>query len=376
MRTKKVLVVGMLDSIHLARWLEQFASTDVKFMIFPSTHYRRLHSKLEVLSDEQFKVFGRKLFRGFSGYLDSIITFRLISDRLGKVMRKCLLRFVTSFFDPDIIHAIEIQHAGYLMECRENYRTKNILTNWGSDIYYFQHFKNHREKISRALSWATHYSAECERDYELALDFNFSGVFLPRIPNAGGFSFIEKSTDCSSRELILVKTYGGEFGAGKIAIGAIQEFAKAEPNSRIHFYSVTSDLENSVQEIQKSGYGKITYSTLKEPLSHDELLEMFRNARIYVGCSKSDGLSTSFLEAICSGAYPIQTNTSCAQELIDEGAAGSIVNLDESSVINVLRQVYSDSSRLDLAQVQNYSYARTKLSSQRIENIAQTFYQI
>ena len=71
-------------------------------------------------------------------------------------------------------------------------------------------------------------------------------------------------------------------------------------------------------------------------------MKLFERARIYIGCSRSDGLSTSFLQALCSGAYPIQTDTSCASELVDGGASGSIIPLDESSVLNTLLSVIHD----------------------------------
>ena len=42
----KVLVVGMLDSIHVARWLGQFDDEYLDLYLFPSSPNRRLHPKL------------------------------------------------------------------------------------------------------------------------------------------------------------------------------------------------------------------------------------------------------------------------------------------------------------------------------------------
>jgi hypothetical protein len=49
------------------------------------------------------------------------------------------------------------------------------------------------------------------------------------------------------------------------------------------------------------------------------MYENFANSRIYIGASRSDGISTSFLEALVLGAYPIQTNTSCGNEWVEKG---------------------------------------------------------
>ena len=40
---KRVLVIGMLDSIHLARWLGQFVDDEIDFAILASKKYRKLH---------------------------------------------------------------------------------------------------------------------------------------------------------------------------------------------------------------------------------------------------------------------------------------------------------------------------------------------
>lgn len=376
MSKKKILIVGMVDSIHLARWLKQFSSSDIQFLVFPSNHYRSVHPNLKLLQSAQFRIFGYQSFRNLSGYFDSLLTLRFLNSRIGDKFRRFLLRFTIATFKPTIIHAIEIQHAGYLIEPINLPAVKRILTNWGSDIYYFQHFDDHKKKIISALNWATHYSAECERDYELASLWGFSGTFLPKIPNAGGFDIFESPFPCSDRKLILVKTYGGQFGAGDIAIRAIQRFIYEYPESRIHFYSVTPDLEDQVRKIEVRSQGMVTFSTLRKPLKHEELMTLFQNARIYLGCSKSDGLSTSFLQAVCTGSYPIQTNTSCAQELVDEGVAGSIIKVNEETVLDTLRQVHRDSALLDAAQKTNFTYARTNLSVDLIESRAKSFYDI
>ena len=45
---------------------------------------------------------------------------------------------------------------------------------------------------------------------------------------------------------------------------------------------------------------------------HDEILRQFGRARLYLGISISDAISTSVLEAMSMGAFPIQTDTSCS----------------------------------------------------------------
>jgi Glycosyl transferase 4-like len=164
MTKKKVLVVGMLDSIHIARWIKQFVGTELDILVFPSSHFKFTHPNLLELKNSNIRIRGAAFSKSFLGYFDSLITFRFFGNRFGKFMRRFYLLLVVAIYRPGVIHAIEIQHAGYLVSSIKGISNRRILTNWGSDIYYFQHVAGHRIKISKALDWATHYSAECMRD--------------------------------------------------------------------------------------------------------------------------------------------------------------------------------------------------------------------
>ena len=43
----KILIIGMADSVHLARWLSQFIDQPIDFTIFPSSPHRRIHPLLK-----------------------------------------------------------------------------------------------------------------------------------------------------------------------------------------------------------------------------------------------------------------------------------------------------------------------------------------
>ena len=141
-----------------------------------------------------------------------------------------------------------------------------------------------------------------------------------------------------------------------------------------YFYSVTEDLFSQVL-ILKSKYGnRVNYSTLKKPVSESELAKIFSISRIYIGCSVSDGISTSFLEALTKGVYPIQTNTSCAGEWFEKGAIASLVPLNLDSIKNALDRAIEDDILVDKASVQNLRVAQKNLSYQLISEKAKVFY--
>lgn len=374
MRKRRVLIIGMLNSIHIARWLRQFQEADLEIYLFPSTHFRFPHDQILRLNGPVINVLGLSFFGKYLGYVDTFVTFRFVNNQIGLTLRKLYLRIAILVIRPDIIHAIEIQHAGYLVSSLGRSVDRRILTNWGSDIYFFQHQPKHSRRIRSSLEWATDYSAECSRDYKLAQEFGFEGRNLPKIPNAGGFEPNSNLRKCSERNLIIVKSYGGEFGAGLIAIEAISLFLQEYQNFNVFFYSVTQDLLDPVQILQNRFPTLIDYATLEDSLPHEKLMEIFCQARVYLGCSRSDGLSTSFLQALCTGAYPIQTNTSCADELILDGAVGSVIPLDLNLILSAIKQIVFDEKSLDRAQELNAQFSESKLAASMISKLAQTYY--
>jgi hypothetical protein len=366
----------MFDSIHIARWVRQFENTDFTLILFPSSHFRNIHPDILKPRSPNIHIVGAGIFSGLFGYIDSLVTLRFFGGNVAMVIRRIYLKLTIKLVKPRVIHAIEIQHAGYLMADYLGGSQRRILTNWGSDIYYFVKFEHHKTKIKAALEWATHYSAECERDYALASELGFSGINLPRIPNAGGFNIFKSEVKCSDRKLILIKTYGGQFGAARIAIKAIADFLTENQKFEVFFYSVTKDVIDAVENLKNTYPKLVTFSTLENPLTQDEIISLFHKARIYLGCSISDGLSTSFLQALTTGAYPIQTNTSCASELTNLGASGSIVNPNALEILFELNDKINNKKFLDESQKINLEFSRTYLEKNQVSQIAKKFYEI
>lgn len=375
MKSKKILVVGMLDSIHLARWLLQFVGHDFEITVFASTHFRYPHERLSNFSHSNVRILGLKKFGKFLGFIDSIITFRFFGSTVGNFFRKFYLRLYIHIYRPRVIHAIEIQHAGYLISSINASAERKILTNWGSDIYYFRHIPGHESKIRLALNWATHYSAECSRDYKLAEDLGYRGVELPKIPNAGGYMVRQIDRDSlGERSQLIVKSYGGQFGLGLIAVSVCTNFLEHFKLASVFLYSVTDDLLMEVENLSFRFPGRVRYATQSDHLKHEEILNEFNKSKVYLGLSRSDGLSTSFLEALISGAYPIQSNTSCASEIIEAGAVGSIVEPNVEDVTAELFRVFADGQLIYKAHEKNKLIAEKFLAFDEIKEIAKTYY--
>ncbi len=376
-----VVLVGMMDSVHTFRWLNQFKETDTKFVLLPSKKFRRFHPEIKNLinKNDNFK-YGIKLKSNINK-LDCYFDFLLVNlfSMFGRSYRVSMLSRLILRISPDYVHALEIQGAGYI--CAASFKqvstqSKLIVTNWGSDIYFFQKYPDHALKITETLQLADYYSAECDRDYDLAKKFGFKGISLPSFPNAGGFSIenLPLGKRASERKQLIVKAYTGIFGLGEIAVEAITQIIGVDDTLEVLFYSVDHKLEEKIKKIVPQFPNRIRYITQHNPISHSELLIEFSQSRIYLGCSKSDGISTSFLEAIVSGCYPIQTNTSCASEWIQKGFKGSIITPQLSEITSALTNAIKNDNLVDEAQEANLRLSPKFLSEEVIKPQSLLFY--
>jgi glycosyltransferase involved in cell wall biosynthesis len=280
----------------------------------------------------------------------------------------------------DYIHALELNHAGYIASKASLFglaqNTKVISTNWGSDIYWFQKYRRHQKKIRKLMEVSDFYSAECYRDLDLATKYGFTGKFLAVSPNAGGIPNIFSSADLeppSVRKTILIKGYETFVGRASIALGAISEMSSELTDYEIIVYSANKKTINTVKRIQKNTKLKIR-AIPKKKLTHGEMLKLFGKARVYVGVSLSDGISTSLLEAMAMGAFPIQTNTSCAEEWIEDGSTGKLIEPIQEDVKNSLRLALLNDSLVDQACVINRMKIENQCNDEQIKLKSLKFY--
>ena len=365
----------------MGRWMSQFEGTDTIFVLYPSKKFRRINpSILRLLSKNSSldaRLYNQWVPKCIFGYFDFALNVLPLKANLN--LRTLNLRKLLKRNEFDYIHALEIQGAGYLLtESLSDLRGsigKTIITNYGSDIYYYRQDAVHKAKIISVLQIADYYSAECSRDYKLARELGFTGTDLPCIPNAGGFE-VSKSigTRASDRGQIIVKCYGGQFGRGQLILKALNEILVSFNSYHVLLYSVTEDLLREAQILSENFPKRVRIATQTKPIPHDELIKEFAESRVYVGASVSDGISTSFLEAIVQGAFPIQTNTSCANEWVERGASGFITALNAGEIESKIRKVLEDDYLVNQAQVSNRLFAEKALDSISLKSIALDFY--
>jgi glycosyltransferase involved in cell wall biosynthesis len=370
--------VCMLDSIHTARWLENFKYQSIDFILMSSTPNRRVHPIIRDLVRGKADQVSKMTIKPFAGVFS--IPLWLLDRVFKDQIRGVLLSRLIGSEKPDYVHALELNHAGYIMTYAKNRHVsgsvKFIATNWGSDIFWFQQFYSHRKRISNLLTDLDFYSAECHRDLELATKYGFTGQFMDVLPNAGGLEKDHLYRDLSTtsgRDVIVVKGYQSFVGRAVIALEAISSISSNLSNYKFVVYSANYKTQRLVKKLKSQTGLNITCHGKKQ-LSHKEMLSLFASARIYLGVSLSDGISTSLLEAMAGGAFPIQTSTSCADEWIVNGVSGFLVNPSVDNICQALLVASTDDDLVDKASEINLRVARERLDSTTINEKLKKFY--
>ena len=105
------------------------------------------------------------------------------------------------------------------------------------------------------------------------------------------------------------------------------------------------------------------------------MLRMFARSRVYLGVSVSDAISTSALEAMAMGAFPIQTNTSCCDEWFEDKVGGYLIPPDNVAFIaDRLRTALSDDELVNKAAEINWVTVKSRLDQQDFAKRVYSFY--
>ncbi len=371
---KVILIVAMPESIHAARWVNQITQQGWKIHLFPSLGGRTFHAEFDGVT-AHYWLYTRLLKKNiklskFTTFIDRALSYIrcAIIDRYYPGYRAKQLAKLVIKLRPDIVHSLEFQASGYLtLSAKEKFGAGFpawIATNWGSDIYLFGRLQKHREKIKKLLSSCDFYSCECERDVALAREFGFQKVSLPVFPNTGGFDLEKlqsiRQNKTSSRRIIMLKGYQHWAGRSLVALRALERSADLLSDYEIYIYSASPDV-NIAAELFTVKTGVVTH--IISDTTHQKMLELHGQARISIGLSISDAISTSLLEAMVMGSFPIQSCTACADEWIVHGISGMIVPPEDPDIIEMaIRTALSDDDLVDNASVTNWQVALNRLN--------------
>lgn len=361
----KVLFVCMAHSVHAARWIGQLAGTDWDVHVFPvedGVHADlkkvTLHEVLPLDAPERRRARVRQP-EGLSGrgrrWARRVVG---LSERARD--RETDLVRVIERVRPDVVHSLELIKAGDLVR-RALARVRRrhprwIATNWGSEIYYFARLPEFRETVEGVLSACRYLLCNCQRDADLARRLGFTGEVLGLMPGGGGIDVrdaleLDPDRPVSGRRTIALKGYHGWAGRALVALRAIRMCLDVVQGYRVSLFLADPSVDFTARQLREECGIELE---IIPPSPRREILRLMGRSRVALGLSISDGVSSSMLEAMVMGAFPIQSETSGAGEWMRDGRHALFVPPeDEEAVAGALRQALTDDALVDRAAVEN-----------------------
>lgn len=282
--------------------------------------------------------------------------------------------------NPHLVHVNQLQLAGYpTLRAFEKFQTqlpKLWVTNYGSELSWYLPRRLHSARLRRLLGIADYFSAECTRDYRLAEAAGFSGTALPCLPVSGSLVINPASQKTDARTRIAVKGYQTRWGMGLRAVYRSAKFARRFADAKkfeLFVFSCTLPTFLYCWFLDQISHTPVKYFR-KGKLSHEQVLMALAESVVYVGASKADGISTSMLEAMSQGAFPIQTNTSCAAEWFTTETGVAYPIEDVKLLDKILARVVFGDFDLDLARERNFSKLSNSLNPEVVNRAIWGFY--
>ena len=280
-------------------------------------------------------------------FVHQIIGWRYRSDFPGRYLLKekapGLTKFINRFnerklssvfekkleeIEPDVVHSF-IMFSGvlpFLEVMKKHPEVRWIYSSWGSDLYVQEQLMPDPKFIEKILPRIDFLFTDCKRDYNIAKKFGFSGKFLGVFPGGGGIDFKkwdQYMTPWDHRKLILIKGYQNDFGD---CISVLRALFPLKEQLKTYSITVFGSDKKVFEYVQHNGLSQWNNFFCLGKIPHQQVMELFGKASIYIGNSYSDGMPNTLLEAICMGVFPIQSNPGGAtEELIIHGKNGFLI---------------------------------------------------
>jgi glycosyltransferase involved in cell wall biosynthesis len=377
----RILFVAMHASVHTARWIGQLRGLGWDIHLFPMQHVVTdpdldlLHPDLRDITVHHpgglpptqqradVRISGSFPF----SIRNPVAKHFFAAMRARKRSRQLDLVDVIRKIRPDVLHSMEFQLCSYFVLPALPYLTERppwVVSNWGSDVYLFGRLASDRDAVRAVLENCDYYLCECRRDVPLARRYGLKGEILPIMPVTGGFDVaamaaLGENTPPSRRHTIVLKGYQHWAGRALVGIRALELCADALAGYRVAVVAANRDVSIAAElAAQNTGIEFTAYPYIPR----DDHLRLLADARIHLGLSISDATSTSFLESLITGAFPIQSSTACADEWIEDGATGILVPPEDPHVIAAaVRRAIADDPLVDEAARRNYATALARL---------------
>jgi len=349
---KRIMLIGMSESPHLHAWIEGIAESGIADQIwlfpsdFPVKKYRSPNIRVR-----QFPF----LFFG----MFTNLTFRVLDILTNRLWRSYFLYREIRRIKPTHLHFHETQHGAYIFNPiayhpKVRFKGRLIVSTWGSDLIVYGNTESQGAELKRVMSWTNLLTSERAVDLEIAEKHGFRGEFkAPIYITVGGKFHLNRIDKTSERRLVVIKGYQDNHGRALNALESIEKLSLTMNLDKFVFrvFSASESVKLKVELLQE--VRGLNIKVLPH-MSKIALMKFFEESRVYLGLSISDGLSTSMVEAMSYGAFPIQSENSAAPDFILDGITGGVVDpWDIKKIVEILGKALTDDDLVDNASTAN-----------------------
>jgi len=384
-RPLRILFVAQAVSIHTARWISQVNDQGWDLHLFDMLGSFP-HAELGGVTEYSLPIprripvppaeptYGRPFFmrHGWDPFPLSLLGFFTRRLFRGRVRRLAgLLRRIR----PDVIHSFELQTQSYrLLDVAKllggGLGAPWMVNTWGSDIFYFQHYPEHLEKIKALLGQCDFLIPDCARDEALARSYGFKGRIPMILPGAGGYPIQDmrrsvSEGSVSARRVVMLKGYQGWAGRAIQALEAFLLCQDALEGYEIVVYAASPATVQRVRQLQTSS--RLNLKVLPRS-PHAEIVKLFGSSRVAIGINETDGVPNAMLEAMTMGAFPVQSDTQSTSEWIRNGSNGLLVaSNNPPAIATAIRRALTDDALMDAAAEANRKLMYERLDISKVK---------
>ena len=360
----KILFVAMLDSIHTARWLMQFADCEKYEIHLFSVSSGKPHPL--ILNELEFSIHECDFF----------------GEDIQQSDASDVIEDIINFIKPDIVHTLEMQHSAYLVLPIKKKMLKKFplwfYSCWGSDIKWFERFPEHKSKIVEVLDNCDALFSGDKQSIHKAIDeYGFKKPTL-NVPSPGGYRvdyYMSKFRIAPSieRNIILVKGYNGWVYKPEVVFEALKKCKDEIIKNKLKVVIfLGGDIQNYIDEIKNLG---IEVEVFEHTDNYDDMMELYSKAKLSLASSLSDGVPNSMLESMLMGCFPILSNRGSAEEYINNGVNGCLLDPDDvDGYASAIKKAIMDNELLNNAMKINREIIKERLDFYKIREIVLSFY--
>jgi len=366
-----ILVVAMADSIHAARWMQAQRGGPFRMVLVPVSaagpiaEFGLLQPVRDAGEAASMGPDGLGIWSGhpegiLAGPPDSTPPPIWQADR-ASLLRGANLAEAVEALRPDLLHSLEIQHAGYAsLEAARRLGASFpiwMVSNWGSDLQLYRKLPEHRVVLEALVRRMDAYLGECRRDQRIARELGYLGPLCEALPASGGADFTALPTlgnlpPPSARQDILIKGYHGWSGRALHVLSALHLSAPSFVRFRIRVVLAGPAVKETVAMLRERDGLDVEVDDYRS--AHADALSRLASARMTIGVGISDGIGTTTLEAMALGSFPISGSTACVNEWITSGEDGFIIDPhDVAGMAQAMVRAAEDDALVDAAARRN-----------------------